>query len=1593
MADYTLSAKATFDGSNFNKGIKSSESSLDGFKKKVSAISVAVGNILANGFGKAMSAVTSSIDSAVRRVDTMNNFPKVMKNLGYSAEDAEAAVSKMSDRLSGLPTTLDSMTSGVQRLVPSVKNVGTATDIMLALNDALLAGGSSIAVQEAAMEQFSQAVSKGKFELEEWRSVQTAMPGQLDQLAKSLMGSEAGAMDLYEAMKAGTIGMDQFLAELVRLDTEGGENFASFQQQALDGTSGIQTGMANAANAVTKGVASIFDAIGGERIAAGFNTIRQAITDTFNGISEQVGLFFSTMDSNEGFQLMQENFGLLQGIFSDIGSAIGIMVGELFGIQEGTEPAVAAADLLKGAMEGVRDVLTGVKDATAWLKENAQQLTPVLVGLVGAFIAFKVISGIAGFITAFSTALTGVAGPVSAAGAASGMSATQILALAAAVIAVGAGVALASAGMLLLSQAAISIAGAGPGAAVAMVAMVAAIAGLAAGAALAGPALTAGAAGMIAFGAAVALVGAGVLAASAGIALVAGQLPTIASSGTSAAAAMIAIAAGATTMAAGLTLAAAGVTLFAAGLTLAAVGVAAFAVAIAAGAIAVTAAAVAFTALGLAVNVLATGITTAADGMTQIGTAMPKIAESAPEAATGMTAFSAAALAASVGLLAATPAVTSYAEAMTTAAPAIVESAAGTTLFGSALMIVASSAPIAASGVTSLGTAMSSAAPLIAEASPSLISAGAAATEAAAGFTVAGAGATVMAAGFTVALAATVTLVAGFTAMAKGIQSSMDASAMSVRNFSSRAQSDFSAFSKTVTMVMVLFATTMTAQGQAGMDGFTSAVSSGIAMALALLTSFGPQAQAAISSVNLYASGKAMLDSLTSGIRAGFSSAISAVQSGMSQLRAYFPFSPAKKGPFSGHGYTTYSGIALMEGFAEGIDKGASEPLEAMKAAGEDISNTAWDYGYHAAVNYAEGLSQGVQFVEESTEELGDAAKDGMSDADAELQAYIDEMIANYRERGDEFAETSTKIAEAIWDGFYPAIDQKAWLKPMTGAVYDSMKILERAGFDTLDDYEERIAQYKEEAEKYQEEAADWEKKKAATNKKGESTWTDSNQDSYDDWLKEYEEWQREYQNFQDMQASLTADIPTMREWGSLYKIKDELISGTSASEQLSQALRGVNLEGVTFSKEFVDYIAEGGEDVVKALQKMAELGPDAVQEFSDSFRDMALAEREAELDARSLYVNSLKYTDFSNQQSMMLDFREVVLDVREAIYSDSGLSGAFEKAGVSAEGFALDLDSVGYSMEDFTSYMDEFTSKVSDGFNQFTKHGAMGLDEWTQNLQLNKAEAQDWANNLTEIFNKLPSEVDSQAFREAVLAGGMEEWGQVIDDMASMSAEQIAEVVELYNSAMEEGQLASIEAFRALAPGEEFVSAVIEGVEASQGLLDQSMTDASTQANQTMMTTAPEWFTTGSSLAGGIAAGIQSQIGAIASAAAETVRAAIAAAQAEAAIASPSHVMRDEVGVMMSRGLAVGIEKAGGQAVTAMEGVMGSTMAAADFVVAGGYSVPNRASGMQPKQAGTTNTYGGDTWNVYVRDDRDIEELQRSMNRNNNRKMRASAV
>ena len=58
---------------------------------------------LMNGLGvftlvsKAINMVTGAIDGAISRYDTLNNFPKVMGNMGFSAETAEMSINRLSD--------------------------------------------------------------------------------------------------------------------------------------------------------------------------------------------------------------------------------------------------------------------------------------------------------------------------------------------------------------------------------------------------------------------------------------------------------------------------------------------------------------------------------------------------------------------------------------------------------------------------------------------------------------------------------------------------------------------------------------------------------------------------------------------------------------------------------------------------------------------------------------------------------------------------------------------------------------------------------------------------------------------------------------------------------------------------------------------------------------------------------------------------------------------------------------------------------------------------------------------------------------------------------------------------------------------------------------------------------------------------------------------------------------------------------------------------------------------------------------------------------------------------------------------------------
>lgn len=563
-----------------------------------------------------------------------------------------------------------------------------------------------------------------------------------------------------------------------------------------------------------------------------------------------------------------------------------------------------------------------------------------------------------------------------------------------------------------------------------------------------------------------------------------------------------------------------------------------------------------------------------------------------------------------------------------------------------------------------------------------------------------------------------------------------------------------------------------------------------------------------------------------------------------------------------------------VEKSAEGIAQAVADYIEHSSPKKGPLRGGEWIFGYHTAINYAEGLYAGVGAVSDAAGALAGAVEDELSEGEKWLKDYLAKVEDLFDPDKDWSANALPNIADEIWKAWSKLADGE-WVRPLAGNVYDSMKVLESSGYD-LDEYKKKIEEFQDELASYDEERREWDSKIA-------EGLSDSDQKSYNKWLAEYNEWQSEYQTFLDMQSKLTASMGELENWADLYKMKDDVISMTNESERLADALWNAGLSGATFSQEFIDYIADGGPEAVHALEQLTSIGKDSLQEMSDSFRDAALAEREAEINMRSLYVNSLKYTDFSTPESRLLDYREAVLDVREAMYSDKGLSNAFEMTGTYAEGFALDLQSLNMSMEDFKSYYDDFTSQITDGFTLMANSNMTSLEDWESNLKQNTAIAQDWANDLQEVFSQVGYGAETEAFRQAVLEGGYEQWGRVIDDMAQMNAEQMQQVVAQYNQSMMEAQLASVEAFKALAPGEEYVNAIVEGIVTGQPTLEGTMTEMSSAANSAIQGTSGDWYATGTSLAQQIANGIQSQIGSIASAAASAVRAAISAAQSAA--------------------------------------------------------------------------------------------------------------
>lgn len=334
--------------------LSSAASKAKSFASSVTSIASGIGVYAA--ISKGIGMISSSLDGAISRYDTLNNFPRVLQQIGFSADDSEKAINRLSDGIQGLPTTLDDVASTAQRIAVMTGDLDGAVDTTLALNNAFIASGSDAANASRGLEQYVQMMAAGKVDADAWTTLQETMGVALNDVAKAFgFAGKSAQNDLYDALKSGQITFDQFNEKLIEL-SDGTNGFA---ERALTASGGIRTAWTNMQTSIVRGVTKIIEAID--------SVLADTPLGSIENIIKNIGNAF---------------FNFLDGIAQKIPIALGF-VSQLFSVfKDGGLPAVfqLLTETAQGSIDSILGIITS--NLPTLLENGRQMLLSLIHGII-----------------------------------------------------------------------------------------------------------------------------------------------------------------------------------------------------------------------------------------------------------------------------------------------------------------------------------------------------------------------------------------------------------------------------------------------------------------------------------------------------------------------------------------------------------------------------------------------------------------------------------------------------------------------------------------------------------------------------------------------------------------------------------------------------------------------------------------------------------------------------------------------------------------------------------------------------------------------------------------------------------------------------------------------------------------------------------------------------------------------------------------------------------------------------------------------------------------------------------------------------------
>lgn len=421
---FSVEAILSATDKNMTSTMKKALGSCQSFGDRVKSIVAGVG--ITKVIGTSMNVLSSSLDGAIDRFDTMQSYPKVMKSLGFEVEQSQKSVAKLNQSVQGLPTSLADVVTTSKSLAVVTGNIDKATDTTIALNHAFLASGSSSEDASRGLQQYSQMLAKGTVDMQSWRTLQETMAPALTKVAKKLGIASGNTNELYEALQNGTISFDQLNDAMIECDTETG----GFADTALEASKGIKTSMTNIKSAVQnleQGFMSAMNnmlkskAMGGlvdnlEKIKSKIYDFRNSIMETKDdgltwdfkpGVMENVSKamdWLADRANNAKAMIQQFYDGFMKTdavqnaitMFDKIKDAIGNVMDKL----QDSKVFEQLGQDIGNIIAKVEDVTGKIADFVANLKtEDVKKFVSAVKLLAGAFVGIKVGSKVSSMVS------------------------------------------------------------------------------------------------------------------------------------------------------------------------------------------------------------------------------------------------------------------------------------------------------------------------------------------------------------------------------------------------------------------------------------------------------------------------------------------------------------------------------------------------------------------------------------------------------------------------------------------------------------------------------------------------------------------------------------------------------------------------------------------------------------------------------------------------------------------------------------------------------------------------------------------------------------------------------------------------------------------------------------------------------------------------------------------------------------------------------------------------------------------------------------------------------------------------------------------